>query len=279
MRPARSGNLRLGRPGPLARGSDFGQDGRIVSPSAIMKLFQFWDTPEPPAEVKGWMDGFRTLNPGLEYVRFDTDSAAGFIAQHHGPREVAAFRACAVPAMQADYMRLCALDVLGGVYLDADSQCRQPLDGVLDLAPRSLLTTWLGLLNNALMLFRKPHDPFVGACLRLATKNIEERRFSTTFTAAGPGVLNAIRALIEPDALPEIAACFDNPICETWGFSDLLEHARASVEVTPELVEAYRSITLVHALAISPWIGSDAPSYKETDRHWLNWTGSIYQER
>ena len=126
------------------------------------------------------------------------------------------------------------------------------------------------------MLFRQPRDLFIQACLRLTTENIAQRRFETTFTAAGPGVMNAIRALVEPDSEAEIIACFDNPLCRTWRFLDLLEAAKASVEVTAELVEAYQAITLMHVLVVSDWIGADAPAYKETNRHWLNWEGSIY---
>jgi hypothetical protein len=242
-----------------------------------MKLFQFWDGREPPEEVKGWMDGFRDRNPDLDYVRFDADSAAEFIANHYGPREVAAFRACAVPAMQADYIRLCAINIFGGVYVDADNQCLQPLEGLLARAPNALLFTWLGLVNNGFMFFRHAGDAFIRACLALTLENIEARRFNIEFTATGPGVFNAIRALIDPTSLDEITASFDNSVCRPWGFDELLEHARRSVEVTTPLVEAYRAITLLHALAASPWIGADQPAYKKTNVHWINWDRPIYR--
>ena len=242
-----------------------------------MKLFQYWDRPEPPAEVAQWIEGFRTRNPEFEHELFDEASAAAFISQHYGPRELAAFEACARPAMQADYIRLCLLDVHGGVYVDADNQSLEPLSDLISTAPDALMFTWLGMINNGFMMFRKPHDPFVRACLALATENVEARRFRIEFTATGPGVLNAIRALIDPASLDQILAAFDNPLASQWGFPELLEIARASITVTPELTSAYNAITLMHVLTTGRWIGAEQPAYKQTDNHWITWKGDIYR--
>ncbi len=243
-----------------------------------IKLFQYWDRAVPPPEVAGWIQGFRTRNPEFEHVLFDEDSASAFISRWFGAREARAFHACAVPAMQADVIRLCALLVHGGVYVDADNQSVGPLQELIGQAPHALMFTWTGLLNNGFLWFRRPCDPFLHACLSLALENIEQRRFPIEFTATGPGVLNAVRALIEPEALTEILAAFDNPICRRWLFPDLLEHARSTIKITPELTQSYRSTTLMNALAASPWIGAEQPAYKGADRHWLNWEQPIYRQ-
>ncbi len=242
-----------------------------------MKLFQYWDGAEPPSEVAGWIEGFRTRNPDFEHVLLNEATAADFIARHYGPREVAAFRACAVPAMQADFIRLCVLDVFGGVYVDADNQSLRPLSELIARAPRSLAFLWTGLINNGFLMFRSPGDPFVRACLEMTLQNIEARRFEIEFTATGPGVVNAVRVVADPSCLDAVLGAFDNAVCRDWGFPALVEHARAAVPATPELVEAVASLTLMHALAASPWIGSDQPAYKQSDRHWGNWRGSIYR--
>jgi hypothetical protein len=243
-----------------------------------MKLFQFWDQVEPPAEVARWIDGFRTNNPEFEHVLLNEATATGFIEQHYGAREVAAFRACAMPAMQADYVRLCAIDTFGGVYVDADNQSLEPLSGLIERAPHALMLTWTGLINNAFLMFRRPNHPFIQACLALTTENIERRRFKVENTATGPGVVNAVRAVIAPEAIPEMAAAYDNPVCSGWGFLELVEHARALIAPTPELVDAYRAATIMHTLSARPWLGSEQPAYKATPRHWINWEGPIYRE-
>jgi mannosyltransferase OCH1-like enzyme len=83
-------------------------------------------------------------------------AAIDFISQHYGQREVAAFQACAVPAMRADYIRLCMIDVFGGVYVDADNQSLVPLKDMIDRVRYSLLFTYTGMLNNGFKLFREP---------------------------------------------------------------------------------------------------------------------------
>lgn len=235
-----------------------------------MRLYQYWDTGDPPAEVAAWIEGFRSLNPELRHRLFDRGSAAGFIRKHFGPRQERAFAACAVPSMQADYFRLLALHAKGGLYADADFQCLEPLGGLLRQAPRSLLLTWGERLTMGLMLFRQPHDAFLGACVELATRNIEARRWEHALAATGPMVINAVRALVDP----------------VWGACDLglpdwpayLEVARAEIVVDTAVAEAVSAITLIHTLAVERWIGTDEPAYKHTGRHWLNWQGPIYAE-
>ena len=241
------------------------------------KLVQYWDGAEPPAEVRQWVDGFRLLNPEYDHTLYDEAGAERFIAQHLGPREVAAFRACAMPAMQADYFRLCAIITHGGLYIDADNQCLRPLASLLDPVPHSLMLTWTGLINNAFMMFRAPGNLFLRACLALATENVEQRRFTVENTSTGPGVVNAVRAVLDPAAIPEMSAAYDNVVCRSWGFTELVEHARNLVEPTPALHEAFSSLSLLHTLATNTWIGANPPAYKATDRHWVNWKGEIYR--
>ena len=243
-----------------------------------MKIFQYWDGPNPPAEVATWIRGVAAGNPDFEHVLFDEQSAAAFIERHFGVRQAAAFKVCAVPAMQADVIRLCAILVHGGVYIDADNQSLRPLRELIDGAPYALMFTWMGMLNNGFLWFKEARNLFLQTCLDLTFDNIEARRFKTEFTSTGPGVFNALRALIDPETLPEVLHAFDNPTCKEWNFAELLEHVRATVEITPALCQSYKSITLMNALAASPWIGALQPAYKETSRHWLNWTAPIYRD-
>jgi mannosyltransferase OCH1-like enzyme len=51
---------------------------------------------------------------------FGDASAANYIAERYGRREVAAFARCRHPAMRSDYLRLCFVLAEGGLYVDAD---------------------------------------------------------------------------------------------------------------------------------------------------------------
>jgi|WetSurMetagenome_2_1015567.scaffolds.fasta_scaffold22181_3 hypothetical protein len=243
-----------------------------------MKLFQYWNTPDPPAEVAAWIEGVRRLNPEFDHVLLNESTAAEFIAAHYGPRETAAFSACAVPAMQADYLRLCLIDVLGGFYLDADFEALSPISELIADAPHAMMLTWGGHVVTGFMMFRKPGNPFIRACLELATDNIETRRLDNVYNCTGPGVVNAIRILVEPEAIDEIIKAYDNPHGREWRVPRLVEVARERTRVTPEMVHAFREIKLMHTLQTARWLGTPKPAYKSTSQHWLHWTGSIFRD-
>jgi len=223
---------------------------------------------------------------------FDEARARAFIGEHFGPRERSAFDACAVPAMQADYFRLCALEACGGVYVDADTQSVEPLIGLVNATKSAaLLYTFFGLLNNGIMYFARAHDPFVRACLSLATENIEERRFESVMSTTRPGVLCAVEMVLDPACVEATLAfweprqghihralCLDQAFLDACEMPRLLACARDTIEVTPELEASFRSITRLDAPTHhAPWFGVPDPAYKKTTRHWLRWSGSIYR--
>lgn len=240
------------------------------------KLFQYWDEETPPPDVAGWVKGFRDDNPDFEHVLFSARSAEDYIARRFGSHDAAAFRSCAVPAMQADLIRLFALIAEGGLYIDVDHQSRQPLSGLMAQADRSLMFCWLGLLNNGLMVFPQPEDAFLQACLRLALDNVRTRRRHSALMATGPGVFNAVRALLDPAAMDEMKVGLDDPGGEVWRFDELVEHARGLIPVTDALREAYAGMTQMNPIAATIWIGMEQPAYKQTDRHWTRWQGPAY---
>jgi hypothetical protein len=49
-----------------------------------VKLFQYWDSGDPPAEVAGWIDSVRRLNPDLDHRLYDEAAAAAYIAERLG---------------------------------------------------------------------------------------------------------------------------------------------------------------------------------------------------
>ncbi len=243
-----------------------------------MKLYQYWDTGEPPPEVAGWIDGFRSMNPDMQHRLFDRGRASWFIGKHVGARERRAFDACAVPSMQSDVFRLCAVKRSGGLYVDADFRCLQPLAGLLSQAPHGMIASWDGELVHNFMLIRPPADPFIEACLRLCVLNIEAGDIPSAYTATGPGVLNALQAVIRPKRADALLAKMDNPLQRDWLFAEVVERARREFTVTDTLRRSFGAITAVPKSTLRPWVAKTEPAYKETGRHWLNWRGSIYAD-
>jgi mannosyltransferase OCH1-like enzyme len=91
---------------------------------------QFWDAPEPPADLAPLMESWRALNPGWSYQRFDLASATAFLKARAPAAVQSAFLHAGDAATKADLFRLAFLALEGGVYADADDRCLAPLEPV-----------------------------------------------------------------------------------------------------------------------------------------------------
>lgn len=85
-------------------------------------LVRFWHDPnDVPADVQNCLVTWDVLRDGgITFRMFGDASAATYIAERYGSREVAAFARCRHPAMRSDYLRLCFVLAEGGLYVDAD---------------------------------------------------------------------------------------------------------------------------------------------------------------
>ncbi|MER9508725.1 glycosyltransferase [Mesorhizobium sp. C264A] len=108
------------------RQMDRSTQGAIVATSnssSIPKtLIQYWhDHSDLPDDVRACLDSWKRLgDEGFFFRLFDDASAAEYIADWYGPREIAAFARCRHPAMRSDYLRMCFVLAEGGMYVDAD---------------------------------------------------------------------------------------------------------------------------------------------------------------
>ena len=244
-----------------------------------MRLFQYWDTGDPPPEVAAWVDGFRSMNPEMSHTLYDRDQASWFIGKRIGLRERRTFDTLLIPAMQADYFRLCAICSRGGVWVDADYQAAAPLREVLDDVPEALFLSWFGHVDNSFMMCRSPAKAFLSAALRLATLNIETRMNGRAYMVSGPGALSAIRVLVDPESTEQVEAQFHRLRGAVGDCATTMERARTAIPVTPELKQAFQAARLIEVAAMKPWLSRrKKPAYKQTSVHWQNWVGSIYAE-
>ena len=210
-----------------------------------MKLFQYWDTGSPPAEVAGWIEGFAANNPEMKHRLYDRESASWFIAKHVGRRHQQAFDACAVPSMQADYFRACALLIKGGAWIDTDSVSGRPLGELFSRAPYAMILSWNDRFQLGLMMFRDGGDPLVAAWLEHITRNIERRAPGNASELTGPKAIRQVIEAAEPGSTVHGSVAKITPI--PW--SDAGE-----------------------------WIGMPQPAYKTGPRHWKNWSAPAYIE-
>ena len=210
-----------------------------------MRLFQYWDTGEPPDDVAAWIEGFRSMNPEMQHALYDRDRASWFIGKYVGERERRAFDELLVPSMQADYFRACAVFAKGGAYLDADSIPGEPLASLYSRAAHSLVMIWSDDLQPGVLMFRERGDALLKAWLDRMTVSIEKRQPGNASEVTGPIALTSIySAALERDLGPISAAA--------------------------------RRLTTIPWSEAARWIGVSSGAYKEGPRHWMNWIGPVY---
>lgn len=240
-----------------------------------MLITQFWDHEDVPADVQPLIGSWKELNPECEHRLFDRSRAIDFVAKHFSSREVKALESCAVPAMQADYFRYCALLVDGGWYVDADSECLQnvaPLIPTADYEGLLLKRESWGPVINGYMWFRAPGHPFLKAVLETVTTSVEQRISNSVWTAVGALHLSLLTflELNEHDTLADWKA-------------HLGPEEESVLDICTRVVSSGRyrgclnNVSFIRVDQTNAYWNDGAPvQYKTTPRDWRKWPGSIY---
>ena len=182
---------------------DFRRFGDECSALPPPRLIQYWDQPVPPGPLLERMEQWRQFHPAWSYKRYDRQSAAVFIGTIYGPALEEAFRDIRMPAMQADVFRIAALLAQGGVWIDAATTCRQPLETWLDRRQPLLLLrrahqrhpkVWNGFIHAA-----DPDHPLLLAAWQRITKALLARCGDRIYRDFGPRVLRDLLAEGDPE--------------------------------------------------------------------------------
>jgi len=266
------------------------------APGGGRAIVQYWHAAQPPERICRGFDSFREHNPDLTHVVFDETAAEAFIAENLSAREAAAFRACAVPAMQSDFFRYCAVYALGGLYADADMCCVADLRPLIDAEEGTLFGRAEPLprfdeaialpyvvgpylaVGNSPFAFREPRHPLLELAIEVATANIEKRIADGApgvWLATGPGIFTSMYLL---DRLGSIDAFIDytagsglDPsarlFCEIAGSHDRVAAALSGVAIQPREKESE---------AWMRYLGDPVPGEPVTP-HWTGLTEGIFR--
>lgn len=206
------------------------------------RLVRYWHDPANlPADVRACLESWDPLvEEGFEFRIFDDQSAAAYIKDIYGRKELEAFARCAHPAMRCDYLRLCYLLAEGGLYVDADDVLigdgwinlfrngklkLQPLCYDMDEhAMTSVAEIWRNEMSNKNRIFYVNNDPIaapaghpvlIRALARATDKLLQADRFPEIQSTTGPGNLTVALAThaksLEVSGLP-----FDFELLRDW---------------------------------------------------------------
>jgi mannosyltransferase OCH1-like enzyme len=241
-------------------------------------IFQYWHSSSVPADVRELIATFQSRNAEMRHRLLCESSAEELIAERFTSRELAAFRSCAVPAMQADYFRCCAVFACGGIYADASLECRRPLRQLLDDVAGGLLIRLPGegVIYNGFLAFATPGHPLLRLALDIATANIERRVANAVNLVTGPWVFTCLDKLHQAGSLTTKWA--PNPTVERVADVMLEEIGRYD-----RVEKAFEGVSVRPAEKLRKWADfpSVLPAYKTSGAtRWAEWpkrNGSIFR--
>lgn len=240
----------------------------------------------------------------MHYRCFDRPAAALFIRENFGQRRQAAFDSCAVPAMQADYFRYCAILSAGGFYSDADTQCLASLEPLLPAGADAILfymepfvpagvnealfrNAKLIQVMNGIFGFRRAGHPLMEALVEIATVNIERRISNSVWLTTGPAIVSALYLLSRMTA-PQRARLSDSSaigmIPNLW-FTVEQKHTFFQIVhdyVVSRQLDFDRLFDGISVLSyvdiLDRYIKQADVKYKTAGMHWENWKESIFRD-
>jgi len=243
-----------------------------------MQIVHYWNREEIPDHISGCLATFREHNPEMTQLVFNERTAEELIAEHYGGRHLEAFRACAVPAMQADYFRYCAVHALGGVYTDANAACLLPLEPLLK-GEGCLFGDAPRVLNN-FFAFRSPGHPFLALAVEVATTNIENRISENVALTTGPIIFSGLVGLHRDgslDAIRESAGRW-RPLLDSC-LEPLLDSFEKAIEAKGPLDGALEGVHLSTRAEMLTRVHKPEYRYETPEPHWAHRKGSIYRSR
>lgn len=215
-------------------------------------LVQFWDNASAvPGDVRACLDSRAQLeSAGFERMLVDGTSAQHFMEEHLSERHVRACDHCSHPATRADYVRLCFMLQVGGLYVDADDEHQGA--GV-----ESLISG--GLLRLQPLVYDILSGSMVNVARALVAIGEAERIF---YVNNNPDHRSAAGHPVIAGALERDIQSLSGPANLT---ASLPAHA-ACLKASGEVLD-FEFLTQWDMFAISKW----PLAYRVDARNWRNW--------
>jgi len=149
-------------------------------------IIQYWDNAKIPVDVLECSNSWQKINPHYKHKLFNYDAALQFIGKNYSKDELTAFKNCTNAAMQSDFFRLCYLKKFGGVYVDIDDMCLNPLDELISAHAHIYLyqENIMSIANN--LIATVPNHPIIEYAFNLVKNNLLQYNKESAWFRTGP---------------------------------------------------------------------------------------------
>lgn len=173
----------------------------------------------------------KNLNPGFEVRLYGDKECIEFLEEHFTQEHVELFKFIKDGPIKADFFRVCVLYILGGVYLDVDTQLQQPL---LEFIPSGVDFVTSGCDGNVehlnpIIIVSKRRSTILEACIARLLEN-RSKEYSYWGYSICPALYQVVNEQIDGQSLLNVDAFYktrsgDNVqlLNETWGRPDILK--------------------------------------------------------
>ena len=144
-------------------------------------IHQTWKNEDLPPDWASYAESWKTYHPAWEY-RFWTDADNRALIAGSYPELLAVYDAYPYAILRADLARYCMLHRFGGVYVDMDIECLQPIESltkgrdcfaVLEPDAQAAHLGMSALVSNA-FLGASPGHPFFAAVLKAIARETRQ---------------------------------------------------------------------------------------------------------
>lgn len=158
-------------------------------PMIPQRIFQYWDTPDVPADVLDLMQSWRSAHPEWQYDLFDDAKARSWLAAR-APEALRAYATAREKTQKSDIFRLAVLRYEGGWYADADDRCLVPLHKLAPASARFVgyQEEYATLGNN--VLGAAAGHPIIARALESAVIALLRGDRDVIWLSTGPGMLS-----------------------------------------------------------------------------------------
>lgn len=141
-------------------------------------IFQTFKSSSLPWITKWHIYRMKKMNPNYVYEFYTDERIIEFIRTYFGIDTLNIYLKIQVGAAKADFFRYLVLFQFGGIYLDIDSQIKQPLDKLIKSDDRAIIS----LEDNQrfyvqwAMLYEANH-PFLAKTIEIVVENIRHNKY------------------------------------------------------------------------------------------------------